>query len=689
VRYEWLLVATAVGCGDNSAPIGEPLVHARDLTIVAHTEDDLVFMQPDVYERTRRGGVTNLYLTGGNSSGNRGQLGLLAAYSAITGANGWQCGWLAIHGHSVEHCRLEQAHLSLIFFGYPEGGVDGSAPDSLLHLWDGTINSTSTIGDVTTRFERDDLIATVTATIDETQPKTIRTLDIGGTHGDDSSDHVITGALALAATAASATNPELVAFRADNTALEPVNVVEPVFARSASILAFYDACTTDCAACGQPCTDVTPIHATSLHRRYAVATRRTGAGELRSEGQCAGANTDGSMTLGDCTAPQHWELAADGTLRVDNRCLEILPTGELAAGDNCEPDAAHRFFLDDEGHVWLGTPPLAEPGKPGSVACLGVSGGRPRGGRCGPTAPIWELAPAPTATPRPQGLTSTGRAVRLADLDGDHHADLCAVEAGKLECAIGDGMGGFAATIVIHALAVEPESLVIGDVDGDGMPDACGRDSAGILCATTAAGFVPQRWSPEFAHTGPANATDRSLGAVDSDGDGSAELCGLTLGGVVCATHDLTGLPPIRSTWPDGNAALWPGDLDGDRHADWCVATAGAGVACGLDAQSSLTTDGVPWSFSLGGEIEPPPASTAIGALADFDGDGRADMCMVWTRRVVCARSQSYGFGPSTTLADLPGSPALTVLWLGDLDGDGAADACTDDAGTIRCIRSR
>ena len=56
----------------------------------------------------------------------------------------------------------------------------------------------------------------MTATIDLTQPKTIRTLEIGGTHGDESSDHVITGALALAATAAAATNPELVAFRADN-----------------------------------------------------------------------------------------------------------------------------------------------------------------------------------------------------------------------------------------------------------------------------------------------------------------------------------------------------------------------------------------------------------------------------------------------------------------------------------------
>ena len=152
--------------------------------------------------------------------------------------------------------------------------------------------------------------------------------------------------------------------------------------------------------------------------------------------------------------------------------------------------------------------------------CISI-GTDPQALRCGSdTSALWELSPSPAQVTRPAGLPS-GRAVRLGDLGGDGNADLCTVIAGRLRCAAGNGTGQFGALAEVARFAVEPESLTLGDVDGDGTLDVCGRDAAGLVCLI-APQFTTQRWSPAFARSGPANATDRSLAAVDSDNNGTA-----------------------------------------------------------------------------------------------------------------------------------------------------------------------
>jgi hypothetical protein len=683
-------IVVCASCGDNSLPIGVDLVHARDLAIVAHSDDDLVYLQPDMLERTLREGATIAYLTDGRTDADRRHAGIMQAYTAATGVPDWQCGWIEIAGHAVEHCRLADARLSLVFFGYPEGDFGGTAPLSIAQLWDGTLPLAITIGDIPTSYTRDDAIQTLTALVDATSPRTVRTMDLAGVHGDHA-DHAITGAATLLAIAGSAGNPELISYRGDSTS-DPATLIDPLFDRSAGLLAYYDACVEGSAECGEPAAAITEAHAIALRRRYAVGMRLAG-GELRDSSGCVAADPDGSLSVVTCPGPERWELAADGTLHVGERCIEtLLFNGELIAGIRCDPDVAHRFFLDDEGHLWSGAPPpFSSTGASGALLCVAVLGGRPRATPCGPDlAPVWELSVIPTVAVRPDNLP-TGRAVRLADIDGDNLADLCAIVATKLQCAPGSGTGGFGNVVVLGTLPVEPESLVIGDVDGDGTADACGRDGAGLLCATAGGGFVAERWSPAFANGGPANATDRSLAAVDSDNNGSAEICGLSFAGIACAQHDLAALPSVRSTWPSSSAVVWPGDLDGDRRADWC-AVSGSGVFCGSDALSRVTTDGVPWTYSLGGIQSQVPTDPAISALGDIDGDGRADLCGVFTIgasvRVGCARSQEFGFGPLAVLATLP-TIAPTGLWLGDLDGNGAADVCVDDNLSIRCALSR
>jgi hypothetical protein len=112
----------------------------------------------------------------------------MAAYTAVTGLDGWDCGWLEIAGHAAQHCRLGDAHLSLVFLGYPESDPAGNTPQSLRHLWDGTIDIAITIGDRPASYDRVDLVRVVAEVIDLTQPRTIRTLELASTHGLDHAD---------------------------------------------------------------------------------------------------------------------------------------------------------------------------------------------------------------------------------------------------------------------------------------------------------------------------------------------------------------------------------------------------------------------------------------------------------------------------------------------------------------------
>lgn len=698
-----LAVSAGAGCGDNWVVEGAPLGPAAEVAIVAHPDDDLIFMQPDLGDAVRdESGVTIVYVTAGNGrhgldTAERRYDAVRAAYARAAGVEdryAWFCGAIELAGHHADHCRLEPGNISLVFLGYPDGGKEGEQPASLSSLWRGEIESAETIGRQTTRYDRAGLIAAVTAVLDLVGPHTVHTLEIAQTHGRDHADHRIAGALALVAVAASQSNPAIVAHRGYAVESEPVNLTGPVFSRAADALAHYTACVDGCAPCGEPCDEIQPAHATWLARQYAIGMRRTAAGVLRwtdatGSDACAAADASGSLALAACATAEPWRLAADGTLHAGERCIQILPTGELVAGASCAADAAHRFFLDDEGHAWLGLPPIADPDAQDEHAylrCLVVAGGRPRAGLCGESrAPVWELLPSSRSSVRPFAGRPV-RAIRLGDLTGDGRADLCAIDASGLRCAPGRGDGTFGPLARIGPpaapLVVEPESLALGDVDGDGRLDACGRAADGVRCATSADGFAATRWTAAFARTGGPDATDRTLAIADLDGDGRGELCAITTTGLVCAAR--AGSPAVRSPWATTATALWTGDLDGDRRDDWCASRDGQ-LACALERHRAITSEPTPWSYAQGGAIEPSPTEVARGALADIDGDGRADLCSVEGARIVCARSHGFGLGPRFTLAALPRATG-PGLWLGDLDGDGDVDACVEDGAQITCV---
>jgi len=678
-------------CGDNLLSTGDPLAPAPDLIIVAHQDDDLIFMQPDLLEAVQRGdGVTSVYVTAGSNTAGTAQAdpryqGLMNAYGSAAGSQAWRCGWIDIDGHTAEHCRLDEKRISLVFLGYPDGGKVGEYEASLLHLWEGTVTTVETVAHRKAYYDRAGLIDVVADIVRETQPRIVRTLEVAATHGRDHSDHMLVGALAMLAIARANSQADVLAYRAYSAADEPPNKSEAIFDLTYAMLGYYEACAGGCGTCGEPCTDIGEVHVTWLRRRYAIGFRHA-SGKLRAGTQCL----TPQLTFAPCESALSWQLDAYGELRAaDGGCLEVSDFGELAM-TACLGGRNRRFFFDDEGHLWSGTPPRAEANLDyAHLWCLAPTETGVRVQMCGQDrAPTWELVPRTIETARADMLiTATGREVRIGDLTGDGWGDLCAIEGG-LVCAPGDGAGGFTAAARIDSdvapLAIDPRSLTLGDVDGDGRADACGRDAEGVLCALAANNFAAERFSPSFNEALAAASTSASLTAVDANADGVADICGIEQTGVVCAPRGLSLQPIVRSQWPSPTDVLWPADLDGDHQADWCTAT-DTGPACAVEAQRELSTDGAPWAYSQAGIVEVAPATTATVALADVDGDGRADLCSLHEDRILCARSQGRAFGPRGTFAILPNQSVASALWLGDLDGDGRADACADTGATITC----
>jgi LmbE family N-acetylglucosaminyl deacetylase len=689
-----LLALCAAACGDNLLPDGVPLAPAADLVVVAHQDDDLLFMQPDVLDAVRGGaGITSVYVTAGNGTkgtdrADRRYEGLMEAYGAATNATEWSCGFIELVDRTAQHCRLADRNVTLVFLGYPDGGKEGELDGSLLSLWEGTTQTVETVAERTARYDRAGLIDVVAQIVRETQPLRVRTLEVAATHGRDHSDHMLVGALTVLALSRANSHPELISYRGYATASEPPNKHDAIFDDTVAILGRYEACAADCGSCGDTCTTIDQTHITWLRRRYAVGFRDGGAGRLRNGTQCLHLDA----TLASCDTAPVWRHDAAGQLRSGTQCLAVGPGGGVAIG-TCIGGVDRRFLIDDEGHIWSGVAPEPEPDMDyGHLRCLspdGTSGVRATLCRA-PDVARWELAPPTVENPRADlMLAATGRELRVGDLTGDGKADLCAVEPGLgFMCAPGDGTGAFAAALRIDhpgfPLDIDPRSLALGDVDGDGRVDACGRDGSGILCSTSGDGFVSTRWTPSFNDAVARPTTSASITAIDANADGVADICGVDMTGVVCAPRGFTLQPVVRSPWPEPAAVVWPADLDGDRMADWCTAT-DLGPACAVEAQRDLTTDGAPWGFAQGGVVEIAPATSTTVSVADIDGDGRADLCSLRDDRITCARSQGRAFGPRTTLAILPAQSVASALWLGDLDGDGRADPCADTGTTIVC----
>ena len=168
------------------------------LNIVAHEDDDLLFLSPDLLADIRSGRcVTTVYLTAGDanlgSSYWKGREdGVRAAYSQMVGSGSWSNGNVGVGNKRLASSSMKS--VTLVFMRLPDGNWDGSgfsnnSNESIKKLWQGNISSVRAV-DGSATYSKSELISVLAGLMNNFRPDRIKTQNyVDGYSGEDHSDH--------------------------------------------------------------------------------------------------------------------------------------------------------------------------------------------------------------------------------------------------------------------------------------------------------------------------------------------------------------------------------------------------------------------------------------------------------------------------------------------------------------------
>jgi len=217
--------------------------------------------------------------------------------------------------------------------------------------------------------------------------------------------------------------------------------------------------------------------------------------------------------------------------------------------------------------------------------------------------------------------------VALGDVDGDGIPDAVAAGGGVM-VLLGNGDGTFANGSSYRGWS-SPRKAVVANLDGDAYGDVVIADwtrSALVVLPGSAAG--PQGWTPV-----PMGSRPSDVAAADLDHDGLMDLVATSYEGsslsVALATGPATWALPATQQIAGYPTSLSMADLNGDGHADAvvthvsCTGTLGGSLACtsqlGVLLGAGAGTFGAETLFATG-------ENGKDAALADVNGDGKLDV---------------------------------------------------------------
>jgi hypothetical protein len=249
-----------------------------------------------------------------------------------------------------------------------------------------------------------------------------------------------------------------------------------------------------------------------------------------------------------------------------------------------------------------------------------------------------------------------------------------------LLCLTGPALAQFApAPSSPFAAGTAPDSVAVGDFNGDGIPDlaVANRDSntVTVLLGNGTGGFAPAPGSPIAVGSAPL-----SIAVADFNGDGKLDLAVANSASVTILLGNGNGAftPAVGSPIPIGSATYSPltvaaGDFNGDRKPDLAIGTSAGLVYVMLG-------DGTGGFSPASGS--PFPASYV--AVGDFNGDGRSDLALLdngISSITVYLGQGNGGFtvGPASPFT--PGTGPYTFA-TGDLNGDGKLDLAVANFGS-------
>jgi hypothetical protein len=290
----------------------------------------------------------------------------------------------------------------------------------------------------------------------------------------------------------------------------------------------------------------------------------------------------------------------------------------------------------------------------------------------------FSLVSSPTVGSEPES-------VAVGDFNGDGKLDLAVANfhSNTVSILLGDGTGNF--TLASSpATGGYPESVAVGDFNGDGKLDLAvangGSNTLSILLGDGAGNFT-------LASSPAAGNSPISVAVGDFNGDGKLDLVVANNGSdtVSVLLGDGTGNFTLASS-PATGTAPWSvavGDFNGDGKLDLAVANACGDSTCNGNPKGTLTIllgDGT-GNFTLASSptTDVFPISVAVG---DFNGDGKLDLAVSddGSRTVLIFLGDGTGkFTRAGSYAT--GNNAFQTV-VGDFNGDGRADVAVANLGS-------
>ncbi len=296
---------------------------------------------------------------------------------------------------------------------------------------------------------------------------------------------------------------------------------------------------------------------------------------------------------------------------------------------------------------------------------------------------------------------SNPESLAIGDLDGDGKLDLAVANAGTDNVSVLRNIGSTGnidfAPRLDFAVGDLPYSIAIGDLDGDGKPDLAianvASDNASVLRNIGSPGNISFAAKRDFA----TGAIPYSIAMGDLDGDGKLDL--------TVANTGSNNASVFRNISSSGNISFaakqdFPigfrpysiviGDLDGDGKPDLAATNTGMTVSV---VHNTSTSGSI--SFAATQEFATGYFSYSV-ALGDLDGDGKVDLAVVNqssnnvsvlrnTSSTGSITASSFAAKQDFVTGDEPNSVAI-----GDLDGDGKPDLAIANfsANTVSVLRN-
>ena len=166
--------------------------------------------------------------------------------------------------------------------------------------------------------------------------------------------------------------------------------------------------------------------------------------------------------------------------------------------------------------------------------------------------------------------------IQFADLDGDGDDDVCARGSAGVHGALYDHVSRRYDALTLWTGQYSDASgwgaqqyyatIQLGDINGDGAADICGRGGAGVFCGISDASggfhFTDRMVAPYFSNSNGFDQPERyeTFVLADTDGDGRDDICARGADGLYCALSE-----SVLAPYFPGGAVLWV-DNFGDNY---------------------------------------------------------------------------------------------------------------------------